>query len=160
MTIVLYPGSFDPVHNGHIDLITTASTLFEQVVVAVLVNPDKPSGMFDMVERKAMLSESLDHLSNVSVENFWGLVVDLARDLGVDCIVKGLRLVEDFESELQQAQMNRHIAGVATVFVPCSPQVSFLASNLIRQIAQMGGDVDDLVPPPVARRLQERFPTS
>jgi pantetheine-phosphate adenylyltransferase len=113
--------------------------------------------MFGMEDREQMLVESVAHLPNVTVRTFWGLVVDLARELEVDCLLKGLRLVSDFESELQQAQMNNHVGGVRTVFLPCSPRVSFLASNLIRQIVQMGGDVIDLVPPPVGRRLQERL---
>ena len=157
MTRVLYPGSFDPIHNGHLELIEVASRLFDDVVVAAIGNPQKGSGLFDLEERKAMLSESVAHLPNVAITSFRSLVVDLAREVEADFIVKGLRAVSDFESELQQAQMNLAISGVHTMFIPSATTHSFIASRLIREIARFGGDVTSMVPLPVATRLAERF---
>lgn len=158
MTRVLYPGSFDPVHNGHLEIIETASCLFDEVVVAAMRNPQKGEPLFELGEREAMLRESVAHLENVSVTMFSSLVVDLARELDADFIVKGLRAVSDFESELQMAQMNLAISGVQTLFIPSASRRSFLASKLIREIARFGGDVTSMVPEPVARRLREVYP--
>lgn len=158
MTRVLYPGSFDPVHLGHLEIVESAAGLFDSVVVAAVGNPQKGSGLFDLDERKAMLNESFVHLDNVEVHSFSTLVVDVAVEVKADFIVKGLRVVQDFESELQMAQMNKEISGVETLFLPTASRRSFLASKLIREIASYGGDVSGMVPPPVLRRLNERFP--
>jgi len=157
VTRVLYPGSFDPIHNGHLEIIATASRLFDEVVVAAMRNPQKGEPLFTLDERREMLHESVAHLSNVRVTMFASLVVDLARDEGADFIVKGLRAVSDFESELQMAQMNHKVAGVDTLFIPSTSGNSFLASKLLREITRFGGDVTAMVPPPVARRLQEKY---
>lgn len=156
MTCVLYPGSFDPVHNGHIELISTAASLFDEVVVAAMVNTTK-SGVFQLDDREAMLCESTSHLPNVSVKMFQGLVVDLAQELDADFIVKGLRAVSDFENELQMAQMNNAASGIHTLFIPSASKSSFLASKFIRDFAKYGGDISAMVPEPVARRLKEQF---
>ena len=117
-TRVLYPGSFDPVHNGHIEIITTAAGLFDEVVVAAMRNPQKGGGHFDLETRQAMIRESIGHLGNVEVTMFSSLVVDLATEIGADFIIKGLRAVSDFENELQMAQMNNAVSGVHTLFIP------------------------------------------
>lgn len=158
-TNVLYPGSFDPLHNGHVEIIETAAQLFDRVIVATMFNPQKTESLFTLDERMSMIEESLAHLPNVSVESFSGLVVDLARDLGVDFIVKGLRAVSDFEGEMQMAQMNRAVSGVHTLFLPSASEHSFLASKFIRDIAKFGGDVSSMVPPPVGKRLKDKYPT-
>lgn len=157
MTRVLYPGSFDPVHNGHLEIVETASRLFDHVVVAAMRNPQKGEPLFDLGDRRAMLEESFAHLDNVEVTMFSSLVVDLATDMEIDFIVKGLRAVSDFESELQMAQMNHKISGVDTLFIPSASAHSFLASKLIREIARFGGDVSGMVPRPVAKRLEEKY---
>jgi pantetheine-phosphate adenylyltransferase len=156
VTRVLYPGSFDPVHNGHIEIIETAASLFDEVVVAAMVNTTK-SGVFDLDDREGMLEESVAHLTNVSVRMFTGLVVDLARDVAADFIVKGLRAVSDFENELQMAQMNNAASGVHTLFIPSASSHSFLASKFIRDFAKWGGDISGMVPAAVARRLEEQY---
>ena len=158
MARVLYPGSFDPLHNGHVEIIETAASLFDEVVVAAMRNPQKGGALFDLDTRLAMLDESLAHLPNVTTASFGGLVVDLAKEVGADFIVKGLRAVSDFEGEMQMAQMNHAVSGVHTVFLPTASEHSFLASKFIRDIARFGGDVSAMVPAPVARRLQEVFP--
>lgn len=157
MTRVLYPGSFDPIHNGHVELIEVAARLFDEVVVAAISNPQKGKGLFDLAERQEMIADSVAHLPNVTITSFSSLVVDLARDIEADFIVKGLRAVSDFESELQQAQTNLAISGMHTVFLPSATTHSFVASRLIREVARFGGDVSSMVPPSVARRLAERF---
>ena len=160
MTRVLYPGSFDPIHNGHLELIEVASRLFDSVVVAAIGNPQKPTGLFTMDERQDMISESVCHLPNVEVTIYANLVVNLAREVGADFLVKGLRAVSDFESELQQSQMNLAISGVHTVFIPSATEHSFVASKWIREISRFGGDVSSMVPPPVAARLTRAEPPS
>ena len=157
MAVVLYPGSFDPVHNGHLEIVETASRLFDEVVVAAMRNPQKGEPLFSLTEREEMITEVFAHLDNVKVTMFSSLVVDLAREVGADFIVKGLRAVSDFESELQMAQMNQAISGVDTLFIPSASEHSFLASRLIREIARFGGDITSMVPPAVAQRMQDRW---
>ncbi len=154
MTRVLYPGSFDPIHLGHVEIIETASQLFDETIVAATVNPQKGSGLFDLDVREQVIKEVCAHLGNVSVTMFSGLVVDLAKQVRADFILKGLRAVSDYENELQMAQMNLALSGIHTVFVPSASQRSFLASKLIREVALLGGDVSSMVPEPVQRLLQ------
>ncbi len=157
MTRVLYPGSFDPIHYGHLEIIETISGLFDEVVVAPMRNPQKGEGMFSLDEREQMIKECCAHLPNVSVAMFSNLVVHLARDIGADFIVKGLRAVSDFENELQMAQMNHALAHVQTVFIPSASKRSFVASKLIREVVRFGGDVSSMVPAPVQERLLSRL---
>ncbi|MFP3905419.1 MAG: pantetheine-phosphate adenylyltransferase [Acidimicrobiales bacterium] len=157
MAVVLYPGSFDPVHNGHLEIVETASRLFDEVVVAAMRNPQKGEPLFSLSEREEMIKEVFAHLDNVRVTMFSSLVVDLAREVHADFIVKGLRAVSDFESELQMAQMNQAISGVDTLFIPSASEHSFLASRLIREIARFGGDISSMVPPAVIERMKGRW---
>lgn len=152
----LCPGTFDPVTNGHIDIIERASRCFDPVVVAVLENPAK-APLFSVEERVAMLKDAVAGLEHTEVESFSGLLVDHARARGIGVIVKGLRAVTDFDFELQMAQMNDRMAGVETFFVPTSPQWSYLSSSLIKEVVRFGGDVSGLVPEFVRDRLQEKL---
>ncbi len=156
MTAVLYPGSFDPVHNGHVEIVETAAKLFDRVIVAAMRNPSKANSLLTLDERKLVLQETFAHLDNVEITSFASLVVDLAQELEADFIVKGLRAVSDFETELQMAQLNQAISGVHTLFLPSASEKSFLASRLIREISKFGGDVSAMVPEPALRALRER----
>ncbi len=150
------PGSFDPVTNGHLDIIGRASALFDEVVVAVGVNKSK-SRLFSPEERMEMLREVCAGFDNVRIDGFSGLLTDFCQEQQVTAIVKGLRAVTDFDYELQMAQMNSSLADVETVFVPTSPEYSFLASSLVKEVASFGGDVSSLVPPSVLARLTARL---
>ena len=150
------PGSFDPVTNGHIDIISRAALLFDEVVVAVGVNKSK-SRLFSPEERIDMLTEAVRPYANVKVDSFEGLLTDFCEQRGIVAIVKGLRAVSDFDYKLQMAQMNSSLAAVETVFVPTSPEYSFLASSLVKEVAAYGGDVSKLVPPHVLERLGPRL---
>lgn len=156
MTLALCPGSFDPVTNGHMDIIARAAGCFSEVVVGVITNPAK-TPMFSSAERVAMLEQLFADRPNVRVEPFDGLVVNAAERIGATSIVKGLRAVADFEYELQMAHMNEHLSGVTTLFLPTSPHVSFISSSLVKEVAKLGGSVVDLVPGVVSSALQERI---
>ena len=150
------PGSFDPVTNGHVDIVGRAAGLFDEVVVAVGVNQSK-NRLFTPDERMEMIRESVAAWDNVRIDGFTGLLTDWCTANGVDAIVKGLRAVSDFDYELQMAQMNQSLSGVETVFVPTSPEYSFLASSLVKEVATFGGDVSGLVPAHVLERLTARL---
>ncbi|MDH6242992.1 pantetheine-phosphate adenylyltransferase [Mycobacterium sp. OTB74] len=156
MSGAVCPGSFDPVTLGHIDVFERAAAQFDEVVVAVLVNPNK-QGMFTADERIEMIVEATRHLSNLRVESGSGLVVDFVRSRGLTAIVKGLRTGTDFEYELQMAQMNRHVAGVDTFFVATAPSYSFVSSSLAKEVAALGGDVTHLLPAVVNERLAAKL---
>ena len=150
------PGSFDPVTNGHLDIVGRAAAMYDEVVVAVLVNPNK-SGLFTIEERKEMLRAVTGKFGNVVVDSFQGLLVDWCKAHDVPVIVKGLRAVSDFDYELQMAQMNHGLAGVETLFMTTNPLYSFLSSSLVKEVAKYGGDVTGLVPEAVHRHLTERL---
>jgi len=150
------PGSFDPVTNGHLDVIERASRLYDEVTVGVLVNVSK-RGLFEVDERIAMLREVTEELGNVTVDSFQGLLVDYCRERDIPVVVKGLRAVSDFDYELQMSQMNNRLTGLETLFVATNPEYSFLSSSLVKEVATWGGDVSGLVPEPVLRRLRERL---
>ena len=158
MTVGLIPGSFDPFHNGHLEIVERASPIFDEVVVAAIRNPQKSEPMFSLEERRDMIAESVAHLESVRIVSISTLLVKVARDVNATAIVKGLRAVSDFENELQMAQMNRSLSGVETLFLPSSSHSSFIASRLLREVARFGGDVTAFVPEPVAKRLRERYP--
>jgi pantetheine-phosphate adenylyltransferase len=149
------PGTYDPVTNGHIDIVARAAAVFDRLVVAVLVNPAKQP-LFGLEERIAMLKEATAGIRGVEVDAFSGLLVDYARQRGVAAIVKGLRAVSDFDYELQMAQMNYRLAAVETLFMTTNPSYSYLSSSLVKDVARHGGDVSGLVPDVVVARLRER----
>lgn len=152
------PGSFDPVTNGHLDIVSRASQLFDEVVVAVGVNKSKSTArLFSAEERMSMLREVTAQFDNVRVAGFEGLLTDFCRDNQIHAIVKGLRAISDFDYELQMAQMNSSLTEVETVFIPTSPEWSFLASSLVKEVAAFGGDVSKLLPPYVLTRLTARL---
>ena len=150
------PGSYDPVTNGHLDIIERAAGLFDEVVVAVLVNKSKKS-LFSVDERLEMLREVTSQWPNVRIDSWHGLLVDYCREHGIGAIVKGLRAVSDFDYELQMAQMNQRLSGVETLFMSTNPLYSFLASSLVKEVATYGGDVSNLLPPKIEQRLLERL---
>jgi pantetheine-phosphate adenylyltransferase len=151
------PGSFDPVTNGHLDVLERSSLLFDEVVVAVLVNRSK-TGLFSIDERIDLLTQATAHLDNIRVTSFHGLLVDFCNTEDIPVVVKGLRAVTDFDYELQMAQMNHRLSGLDTLFVATNPEHSYLSSSLVRDVATFGGDVSELVPPVVAARLAETLP--
>jgi pantetheine-phosphate adenylyltransferase len=150
------PGSYDPVTNGHLDIIERASKLFDEVVVAVLINKNKKS-LFTVEERLEMLREVTAPWPNVRIDAWHGLLVDYCKAHGIGAIVKGLRAVSDFDYELQMAQMNQQLSGVETMFMSTNPLYSFLASSLVKEVATYGGDVSNLLPPKIEQRLRERL---
>ena len=156
MAIALCPGSFDPVTLGHLDIIGRSALLYDEVLVAVGLNASKKR-MFAFDERTDMLREATSQWDNVKVTSFDGLIVDFCKQNGVQVIVKGLRAISDFDYELQMAQMNKSLADIETVFVPTSPEWSFLASSLVKEVARFGGDVSGLVPSDVLTRLAGRL---
>jgi pantetheine-phosphate adenylyltransferase len=155
----LYPGSFDPLHNGHLEIIEIASILVDNLVVAAIRNPGKGEPLFTLEERKELILESCAHLPNVRVVSMSKLAVDVAKDEGAQFIVKGVRVVSDFESELQQAQMNKAVSGIETILIPCATASSFLASKYVKDFVRYGAAdrIDSMVPAPVAKRLRTKF---
>jgi pantetheine-phosphate adenylyltransferase len=159
MITAICPGSYDPVTFGHVDVIERAAAIFDRVVVGVVGSPRHKEPLFSLDERVEFLQEALGHLENVEVDVFSELVVDFARRWNAKAIVKGLRVISDFEWEFQMNQLNRHLAPeIETVYVMASPQVSFVSSSGVKEIAAFGGRVEQLVPDTVARRLAEKFP--
>ena len=159
MITAICPGSYDPVTNGHLDVITRAAGIFDRVVIGVVGSPHHKQPMFTIEERVEFLRDALSQLDNVEIDVFRELVVDFARRWEAKAIVKGLRVISDFEWEFQMNQLNRHLApDVETIYVMASPQVSFVSSSGVKEVAAFGGDVSELVPEPVARRFKELFP--
>ena len=154
--VAVCPGSFDPVTNGHVDVIERAAARFDHLVVACLRNVGKHP-LFDLEQRLELLESATAHLTNVEIASFDGLLVDFCHDHDIDLICKGLRAVSDFEYELQMAQMNHQLAGVETCFIPTSPTWSYLSSSLVKEVARLGGEVGGLVPDHVLERLRERL---
>ncbi|MGH8902914.1 MAG: pantetheine-phosphate adenylyltransferase [Egibacteraceae bacterium] len=150
------PGTFDPVTNGHLDVLERVAARFDRVIVACITNPSKQP-MFDIDERVDLLRQATSHVTNLEVATFAGLLVDFCRDRGIGLIVKGLRAVSDFEYELQMAQMNAQLGGIETLFLTSCPLYSFLSSSLVKEVARLGGNVSSFVPPVVARRLADRL---
>jgi pantetheine-phosphate adenylyltransferase len=157
--IAVCPGTYDPVTHGHVDIISRAAEMFDEVIVAVVNSSVRKSkALFDTEDRIGFIERATAHLENVRIEPFATLVVDFARDHGAKAIVKGLRAISDFEYELEMNQLNRSLASdVESIYLMASPQYSFLSSSGVKEIATFGGDVSGLVPEEVARRLKEAF---
>jgi pantetheine-phosphate adenylyltransferase len=154
----VYPGSFDPLTNGHLDVVDRALGIFDKLIVAVAANPDKRQPLFTVEERMQLISASLKGRANVEVARYQGLTVEFARSRGATTLVKGLRAYSDFDAELQQALMNRKLApDIHTVFLMSSFTHIFVSSSILKDIASYGGNVSDLVPPPVAKALKEKY---
>jgi pantetheine-phosphate adenylyltransferase len=154
----IYPGSFDPMTCGHLDVIERAAAIFDRVVVAVVVNPQKRDPLFTLDEREAMIRAATGALKNVEVTHFRGLLADFVRNVGAQVIVKGLRVVADFEAEMSTALMNRSLSGVDTVFLPSDPRWSFVSSTLVKEVYNLGADVAEYVPPAVLHVMQSKRP--
>lgn len=157
--IAVYPGSFDPVHLGHVHVIRRASRLFDRLIVAVAENVEKGRGAFSLKERVTMLRDAIAGMTSVEVAEYDGLTVDFARSRGAACLVKGLRAVGDFDFELKQSAMNRRLAPeLDTVLLIADPEFAFVSSSLIREVSALGGDVSSIVPESVVRRVKARWP--
>lgn len=156
MAGALCPGSFDPVTNGHLDVFTRAAAQFDELVVTVMINKDKKT-LFTAEERIEMLRESTAHIPNIRIASWQGLLVDFAREQGIGAIVKGLRSSSDFDYELPMAQMNRRLTGVDTFFIATNPEYAYVSSSLVKEVAAYGGDIVDLLPAPVSKRLLDRI---
>ena len=156
MRRAVYPGSYDPVTNGHLDIIERAADVFDEVVIAVMINKSK-STLFTVEERTEMLREVTAHLPGVRVDSWHGLLVQYCEKHGIKAILKGLRAVSDFDYELQMAQMNQQLSGIDTLFMPTSPAYSFLSSSLVKEVAKYGGDVSHLLPAKIHTRLIQRL---
>jgi len=152
----IYPGSFDPPTMGHLDVIERAAAVFDRLTVAVVVNPQKREPMFTLAERKAMLAEIVAHLPHVDVEDFRGLLAEYVKSKDADVIVKGLRVVSDFETELSTALMNRSLSSVDTMFLMSDPRFLFVSSTMLKEVYLLGGDIDSYVPPAVMRFMREK----
>lgn len=157
MIIALVPGSFDPPTKGHLDVVERCTGLFDEVVVSVVHNPSK-TPLFTADERVELLEECCAAWPNVRVASFEGLLVDFAKEMGAKTVIKGLRAVTDFDYEIQMSQMNRHLSGeIVSLFVATKPEFGYLSSSLVKEVARLGGSVDALVPPPVARAMKEKI---
>jgi pantetheine-phosphate adenylyltransferase len=156
----VYPGSFDPLTRGHLDVIERAAQIFDRVTVAVVVNPQKREPLFTLDERETMIRSSIAHLDNVEVDHFRGLLADYVRRRHATVIVKGLRVVSDFENEMSTALMNRSLSAVDTVFLPSDPRWSFVSSTLVKEVYNLGADVADYVPPAVLALMRSRRPST
>jgi pantetheine-phosphate adenylyltransferase len=160
----IYPGSFDPLTMGHLDVIERAAVIFPRVLVAVVVNPQKREPLFTLDERKQMIHSATKHCGNVDVTDFRGLLAGFVKQIGAGVIVKGLRVVSDFENEMSTALMNRSLSGVDTVFLPSDPRYSFISSSLVKEVFFLGGEIEHYVPEAVlqvmrAKRDKEIRPT-
>lgn len=156
MTRALYPGSFDPVHLGHLDVVEACAALFDEIVVVAMYNPEKPAGFFTLEEREELLTETFAHLENVSTTSSAGLVVQAAAQLGADVVIKGVRSAGDLDVEVQMAHTNKAVSGIQTLLVPAEPANAFVSSRYIREITARGEDVTALVPAPVGKRLMAK----
>ncbi len=159
MSKAVFPGSFDPFTNGHLDVIERAAKIFDEIVVAVSIASSDPKKkpLFTLEERAELIHEVTSHLSGkITTVPFKGLLVDVCRDVGAACVVKGIRAVSDFDYELKQAQMNARM-GIDTLFMPTSPEFSYLSSSLMKEVITLGGDINGLVPDIVEIRLKERL---
>lgn len=157
MSVAIYPGSFDPLTFGHLDIAERGAKVFDKVIIAVMVNPHK-NPLFTIDERKELIREAVKHLPNVEVDSFTGLLVDYAREQNAGVIIKGLRAVSDFESELQMASLNRHMYEAAeTLFIPTNHNYSYLSSSIVKEIARHGGPIADLVPKHVEAAMREKY---
>lgn len=155
--LAIYPGSFDPLTNGHLDLISRGSRLFDRLIVAILSNTQKEP-LFPVEERVRMIRETTSHYENVEVDSFEGLLIDYAARRGANAILRGIRAISDYETELQMALLNRRMRpDTETIFLMAGEEFSFISSRMIKEIITLGGDVSSFVPEPVAARLREKF---